>query len=203
MTSGSDDQAVDTGLDLAEGERLLKWAKELIVEKRDYPMGIITSAGADFLGPTPSQLVALVAALKAANEREQRLQKKLGDVNEARFGELLSLMQNVGTYQEGATFLSGTEEFDKAVRAVVQLRADLARVEAERDDAVRGRLHLSHLVDEVSANSQRLQARIAELERSLRGVYETHGRVDDGPCWCYDCERARANLAPAQTPTAS
>lgn len=60
-----------------------------------------------------------------------------------------------------------------------RLRADLARVEAERDDAIRGRLHLSHLVDTVSANERRLQARIAEVEGSLRPFAQASKALDE------------------------
>lgn len=185
------DQEQVPPIDLAEGERLLAEFRaarvhfEAVEAMNRYDQPRQWPDAMDRLSRTQQALVnwlyydennfeAMVTALKA---------------RDGRIAELLAIKAPTQIEQD-------------QVIEIEQLRADLARVEAESKH--NGELATGYFksMGEYATQLTAAQARIAELEGSLRGVYETHGRADDGPCWCGDCERARANL-PAQTPSAS
>lgn len=182
----SDDQE-QAPFDLAVGERLLAASQDMLL-----PWDWRRERWELFVEWLRNNGEALVAALKARDEQNKELSHTL---------ELIRTRELEFIHR-----WRGHEPIERYLRQpdygelLDFLQADLARVEAERDQ-------YRHAID-VMFPDHALQARIAELEGSLRALYGTHSipfgsSERDGPCWCGDCERARANLAEPQTPTAS
>lgn len=190
-------------LDLVEGDRLLA------AFKRSQPKYGMAKAGTfqDWLLDNGE---ALVAALKAANERAEDYHSEWESAVEREVArwhaekELRADLANVNTDRD----LAYSELVERGI-TIDSLRADLARVVADAKKWQEEAEQIHREDTELESRYEAAQARIADLEGSLRWLLVEAEDMwgvpsDDHPKWSASAmKRARANLAEAQTPSAS